>query len=128
MGFVRTAAGLCIANLHASTARALATEELRAAARAAVDWSEGAPLILGGDFNLRPGENEVFEELAERFDLRGAVERDAIDHILARGLEVSEGPRRWPAEQREVRSDGHAIRLSDHAPIEARFHCRRERG
>ena len=59
MGFVRTA-GFCIANLHASTVRALATEELRAAARAAVDWSEGAPLILGGDFNLRPGENEVF--------------------------------------------------------------------
>jgi endonuclease/exonuclease/phosphatase family metal-dependent hydrolase len=121
MGFVRTVSGICIANLHASTIRALATEELRAAARAAVDWSEGGPLILGGDFNLRPGENDVFGELAERFDLRGAGERDAIDHVLARGLEVVRGPRRWAAEGREVRIDGRAIRLSDHAPIEARF-------
>jgi len=121
MGFVRTATGLCIANLHASTVRALATEELRVAARAAVDWSDGAPLILGGDFNLRPSENEVFEELAERFDLRGTGEPNAIDHILARGLEVKGRPRPWAAEQREVPTDGHAIRLSDHAPIEARF-------
>jgi endonuclease/exonuclease/phosphatase family metal-dependent hydrolase len=121
MGFVRTAFGVCIANLHASTIRALATEELRAAAQTATDWAEGGPLILAGDFNLRPGENAVFEELAERFDLRGAGEHDAIDHILVRGLEAIEGPRRWAAEEREVRTDGRAIRLSDHAPIEARF-------
>jgi endonuclease/exonuclease/phosphatase family metal-dependent hydrolase len=121
MGFVRSGAGVCMANLHASTIRALAVEEVRAAAEAASEWSADAPLIFGGDFNLRPDENEVFAELAERFDLRGVTAPDAIDHTFARGLETVQRPRRWPAEAREVAVNGHAIRLSDHAPIEARF-------
>jgi endonuclease/exonuclease/phosphatase family metal-dependent hydrolase len=123
MALTRTASGLCIANLHASAHRPerAAADVLRAAS-AATEWADGAPLLFGGDFNLRPDESPgVFAELRERFDLKSPTAPDAIDHLLARGLEIVERPRRWPAEQREVRSDGLALRLSDHAPVEARF-------
>ncbi len=46
---------------------------------------------------------------------------DAIDHLLVRGLETVEPPRPWPPERRELRRDGLALRLSDHAPVEAVF-------
>ena len=29
----------------------------------------GAPLILGGDLNVRPRDSEIYHELAERFGL-----------------------------------------------------------
>jgi endonuclease/exonuclease/phosphatase family metal-dependent hydrolase len=121
MGFVRGAMGLCVANLHASTIRALATQEVRRAAETATEWAGDRPLILGGDFNLRPDEVDVFDELAARFHLRGVTAPDAIDHILARGLEAVGSPKAWPAEAREVSESGLAMRLSDHAPVEARF-------
>ena len=72
MCFVRSPAGLCVANLHATTVPKLAEEDLRKAATAAVDWAADSPLILGGDFNLRPNASDVFDELAKRFELRSA--------------------------------------------------------
>ena len=46
----------------------------------------------------------------------------AIDHLLARGLEVVEPPRRLPPAERELSdASGLRIRLSDHAPVAARF-------
>jgi endonuclease/exonuclease/phosphatase family metal-dependent hydrolase len=114
-------AGPCVANLHASTTRPLAEEEILNAAEAAVEWAGDAPLLLGGDLNVRPRDTGLYEELAQRFDLRDPTAPDAIDHLLARGLEVVEQPRAWPPEAREVSEDGLAIRLSDHAPVEARF-------
>ena len=73
MAFTRTASGLCIANLHATNDRPkLAAEDVLQAARAATEWAGGAPLIFGGDLNLRPAENpEVFERLREDFGLAG---------------------------------------------------------
>lgn len=123
MAFSRTGNGLCVANLHATNDRpVLATEDVLLAARTAVEWAGEAPLLFGGDLNLRPGENpEVFEQLRERFDLTGVTAADKIDHLLSKGLATVESPTPWPAEQREVRRDGLAIRLSDHTPIEARF-------
>jgi endonuclease/exonuclease/phosphatase family metal-dependent hydrolase len=123
MAFVRTAAGVCVANLHASADRPdLAAEDVLRAAQAAVGWAGGAPLLFGGDLNLRPQASpEVFEQLRERFGLGPPTAPDAIDHLLARDLEIVERPRRWPPEAREVRSDGLALRLSDHAPVEATF-------
>ena len=45
-----------------------------------------------------------------------------IDHLLARGLEVVERPRRLePAERELTEPGGRRIRLSDHAPVAARF-------
>jgi hypothetical protein len=79
-------------------------------------------MLFGGDLNLRPCESpEAFAELRERFGLAGPAEPDAIDHLLSRGLEAVEPPRRWPPDRREVEEDGLRLRLSDHAPVEARF-------
>ena len=48
--------------------------------------------------------------------------RDAIDHLLVRGLEVVERPRRLAPERRELTEpDGLRIRLSDHAPVSGAF-------
>jgi endonuclease/exonuclease/phosphatase family metal-dependent hydrolase len=123
MAFTRTAAGLCVANLHASAHRPdLAAEDVLRAAAAANEWCGGAPLLFGGDFNLRPDESPaVFAELRERFGLAPPTAPNAIDHLLCRGLEIVERPWRWPAERREVRHDGLALRLSDHAPVQATF-------
>jgi endonuclease/exonuclease/phosphatase family metal-dependent hydrolase len=123
MGFVRTASGLCVANLHATNDwPRLAAEDVIKAARAALDWAGGAPLLFGGDLNLRPGKNpRVFEQLRDEFGLAPSTAPDAIDHVLCRGLEVIEHPIRWPPEQRELPCEGRALRLSDHAPVQARF-------
>jgi len=114
---------LCVANLHATNDRPrMATEDVLRAAEAATEWAGDVPLIFGGDLNLRPAETPAaFERLRERFGLAAPTAPDAIDHILARGLETVEPPRAWPPERRELREDGLALRLSDHAPVEARF-------
>jgi endonuclease/exonuclease/phosphatase family metal-dependent hydrolase len=115
---------LCVANLHASAGRPLqaySEEEVLLAAARSVEWAGDAPLILGGDLNLRPAESDVYETLAERFGLSGATAPHSLDHLLARGLDTVAAPRAWAPEDREVRQGGLAIRLSDHAPVEAEF-------
>ena len=117
-------AKLCVANLHATAGRpAQAGPEVVTAAETAVDWSGDHPLVFGGDLNLRPAaEPETFEQLEERFGLREPTAPDAIDHVLARGLEIAEAPRRLAPERRELTEpDGRRLRLSDHRPIAARF-------
>ncbi|MGI8462435.1 MAG: endonuclease/exonuclease/phosphatase family protein [Solirubrobacterales bacterium] len=122
MAIARLVSGVCVANLHASNAAPSKTgPEVVEAAERAVEWAKGAPLIFGGDFNLRPDRAPgVFEELESRLGLRTPTAPDAIDHLLARGL--AGGPAvRWRDERREVREDRLAIRLSDHSPVEAGF-------
>jgi endonuclease/exonuclease/phosphatase family metal-dependent hydrolase len=123
MALTRTASGLCVANLHATNDRPdLAVEDVLLAARAAAEFAAGAPLIFGGDLNLRPAEEPaVFERLREDFGLAAPTAPRAIDHLLSRGLEVLEPPSQWPPERRELPLDGRALRLSDHAPVQARF-------
>ena len=129
MAFTRIAvaggeAEISVANLHASAGRArawLAEEEVLLAAERAVGWSQGTPLILGGDLNLRPGDSEIYGELSRRHGLTGPTAPSALDHLLARGLDAVDPPRAWIPERREVRREGLAIRLSDHAPVEAAF-------
>jgi endonuclease/exonuclease/phosphatase family metal-dependent hydrolase len=123
MAFTRTASGVCIANLHATNDRPpLAAEDVLKAARAATEWAGDAPLVFGGDLNLRPAEDpEVFARLETDFGLTGRTGPEAIDHLLCRGVEVVDPPRAWPPERRELPLDGRALRLSDHAPIEAKF-------
>jgi endonuclease/exonuclease/phosphatase family metal-dependent hydrolase len=115
---------LCVANLHATAGRpAQAAAEVVAAAEAAVDWSGHAPLVFGGDFNLRPhAQPEPFELLKERFGLGDPTAPDAIDHVLVRALEIAEPPRRLAPERRELAEpDGRRLRLSDHRLIAAGF-------
>jgi endonuclease/exonuclease/phosphatase family metal-dependent hydrolase len=125
MAFTRTAAGVCIANLHATNdVPKLAVADVLLAAEAASGWAGDAPLIFGGDLNLRPAEDpELFARLASEFGLDSPVTGPrAIDHVLVRGLDVVATPVQWPPERRELSLDGKALRLSDHAPVEARFH------
>jgi len=112
---------LVVANLHASVGGR--PDEVLDAADRAVRWSEGAPLVFGGDLNLRPEQApDAFLELERRYGLRGVTAPGAIDHLLARGLTVREGPRAIPPEGRELpATGGRAIRLSDHSPVVGTF-------
>ena len=121
MALTRLASGLCVANLHASGGRVRAEPDVRRAAESALAFAGDAPLLFGGDLNLRPSQTDVLDQLARHHQLTGATSADSIDHLLARGLEPIEAAREWPAAAREVREEGLAIRLSDHAPVEATF-------
>jgi endonuclease/exonuclease/phosphatase family metal-dependent hydrolase len=115
---------LSLANLHASAGaahRRLAEQEVLLAAERSTAWAAGRPLILGGDLNLRPRDSGIYETLAGRFGLAGPTSPSSLDHLLHRGLSVEEPPRAWLPERRELDADGRAIRLSDHAPVSARF-------
>ena len=82
------------------------------------------PLLFGGDLNLRPAETNIYGDLERRFGLVGTTAPDSLDHLLVRGLDPVQPPLRWAPERREVREGARAIRLSDHAPVEARFNVR----
>ena len=116
---------VCVANLHATAEgdHTRAAHELIRVAERCVAWAPDAPLVLGGDMNLRPREHPwAFADLQSRFGLAPPTGDDAVDHVLARGLSVVAPPRRLPPEARDVaRSGGARVRLSDHAPVEARF-------
>jgi endonuclease/exonuclease/phosphatase family metal-dependent hydrolase len=114
---------VCVANLHASAHNAArSAQELERAADAALAWSGSDPLLLGGDFNTRPKEQPwIFERLAQR-GFSAPTAPHAIDHLLARGMRVTEPPRQLAAERREVSAPGAGrVRLSDHAVVVATF-------
>jgi endonuclease/exonuclease/phosphatase family metal-dependent hydrolase len=123
-------AGVCVANLHASTGPRTQTErELLLAARTAVAWAAGAPLVLGGDFNLRPASAPaLFDRLERELGFSPPTAPDAIDHLLVRGLEILRAPMPWPDERRELElrteCGPRKVRLSDHTPVEAVFAVR----
>ena len=123
LAFVRTASGVCVANLHATNDwPRLAEEDVLRAARAASEWAGNSPLVFGGDLNLRPGKQpRIFERLRDEFELAPSTAPDAIDHLMCRGLEILEPALRWPPEKRELPCEGRALRLSDHAPVQATF-------
>ncbi len=119
MAYCETGSGLCIANLHTTNEMPeLSIPELRLAAETASTWAGERPLILGGDLNLRPAEHpEIFEELKEKLGLAPPTGPRSIDHLMVRGMEVTDPPRALAAAQREVPERGLVIRLSDHAPV-----------
>jgi endonuclease/exonuclease/phosphatase family metal-dependent hydrolase len=101
---------LVVANLHGSvdSVRGARAQVLEAAARA-VEWAGDAPLVFGGDLNLRvTRQPEVFAELERRYGLAPPTAPGAIDHLLSRGLALVEPPRRGPL-----------LDLSDHAYVSA---------
>ena len=123
MAFVELSTGVCVGNMHLTNDQPdLASEQLLKAAAAADRWAGDHPLILGGDFNLRPAERpDPFRELEELYGLRQPTSPRAIDHILARGLNLEAVPTALPAVERELLEDGLTMRLSDHAPVHATF-------
>ena len=116
---------LCVCNLHATAEgdHTRAANEVLRAAKLCVGWDADSPLVLGGDMNLRPREHPwAFDQLRDRFGLAPPTADDAVDHLLARGLEVVEAPHRLPADARDVGLPGGGrARLSDHAVVAARF-------
>ena len=114
---------VCVANLHASAHKpARAAQEVERAALAALEWSAEQPLLLGGDFNVRPSEQPwIFERLAQ-LGFSGPTGEKLIDHLLARGMTLDEAPRQLPAERREVTAGTvPRVRLSDHAVVVGTF-------
>ena len=106
------------ANLHCTSferdPRLADAELLRAAWFADSVARPGEPLVLAGDFNLRPRSSTTLEALASpEWGFSNPVQR--IDQILVRGAEVLGELRVWPEERRR-RPDG--TLLSDHAPVE----------
>jgi endonuclease/exonuclease/phosphatase family metal-dependent hydrolase len=93
---VRDGAGRWFANLHASTHPPRARRDVALARETALGWAAGAPLVLGGDFNVR------------RPDVPGFVAAGGVhvDHVFARGLA--------PAGAVELLDRGE---LSDHPPL-----------
>jgi endonuclease/exonuclease/phosphatase family protein len=128
MAFSRLESGLCIANLHAGTDRSSAEREVLEAGRVAHEWAAGAPLLLGGDLNLRPALSpHVFATLERDYGLAAPTGEWVIDHLLVSGATVDEPASRWQPAAREVPDPTEAesrvrpIRLSDHSPVEVAF-------
>ena len=125
MAFTRTASGLCVANLHATNDRPELRDRRAAARRRARRSSgrEGSPLIFGGDLNLRPSEHPaVFDELREPLRARPTDRPATRSTICSPAGSRSPSPRqRGRPERRELRENGRALRLSDHAPVNAAF-------
>ena len=104
---VRLADGTCVANHHGSARVPLAAQELDSLWRDALAFAAGAPLILGGDLNLRSP--------AAALDA-GAVHvaRRDVDHLFACGLEPVGDQRLLDA---RVRLGDRELTLSDHPPL-----------
>lgn len=118
---------VCVGTIHLSTGPPEKVEaEALVAARAAVRWSDGHPLVLGGDFNIRPRRSPAaFERLQNELGLAPPTGPNHIDHLLVRGAELEEGPRALPVTWREVpAAGGRSLRLSDHTAIVARIAAR----
>jgi endonuclease/exonuclease/phosphatase family metal-dependent hydrolase len=103
---VRLAGGGCFANLHASTNVERAEDELERLWGAALRFADGAPLILGGDLNLR----------APRARGIGTVHIAArdVDHLFATGARRLGDPHRL---DRRVQLPAGPVELSDHVPL-----------
>jgi Endonuclease/Exonuclease/phosphatase family len=123
MAFTRLESGLCVANLHVSTRPSSAEAELLAGAERALELAGPGPLIFGGDFNVRPGQSEVFGQLETRFGLGPPTAPDRLSHLLVHGLEVAEHPTAWEPKARDITDPdtGLKIRLADHNPVVGRF-------
>jgi endonuclease/exonuclease/phosphatase family metal-dependent hydrolase len=94
---VRDSAGRWFANLHATVHHdARARRDIALARAAALHWAGDAPLVLGGDLNVRDPDVPGFAHAGG----------NDVDHLYARGLAVAA-----PAEALERGA------LSDHAPV-----------
>jgi endonuclease/exonuclease/phosphatase family metal-dependent hydrolase len=116
--FARVRDGTCVVNFHASTRRARAEQELEHLWQHALAWAETAPLILGGDLNLR-------EPRAPDGEVEHVAAHE-VDHVFARGLVRAGEARAGRAEllDRYVARGSQPCELSDHTPLRARVASR----
>jgi endonuclease/exonuclease/phosphatase family metal-dependent hydrolase len=85
-----------VANLHASGPDRWATREAKRAGRALLEWADGGPAVLGGDFNLGWPSVPGFVHAGGNY----------VDHVLAAAMRAAAAPL--------VFDRG---RLSDHVPV-----------
>jgi endonuclease/exonuclease/phosphatase family metal-dependent hydrolase len=97
--------GVCLVNYHGSARAELAQPELDRLSAHALAWAGRAPLVLGGDFNLRTP--------AVAGGLTGVGSRD-VDHLFARLLEPAAAAQLL---DRDVAVGERRVRLSDHVPL-----------
>jgi endonuclease/exonuclease/phosphatase (EEP) superfamily protein YafD len=96
MHAVRLASGAWVANIHAEKQpRPRPVRDIARAANALDTWTGGAPLVWGGDFNIRDPKAPRLERVAS----------NGVDHVLVRGFEAG---------GREVLDPRP---LSDHRPV-----------
>jgi len=88
--------GTWCANLHAEAHGANAPADVARAAAATLTWANGAPAVLGGDFNMRAPALPGWDDLGGH----------AVDHALGRGMAATA-----PIEILDGRP------LSDHVPL-----------
>jgi endonuclease/exonuclease/phosphatase family metal-dependent hydrolase len=97
---VRLERGWWVCNLHAQAhSEVRAQADIAMAAATALAWSDGAPLVLGGDLNTHDPWVPSLTRIAS----------NSVDHILA-----------WPAQAAETGRTLARGHLSDHAPVVAR--------
>jgi len=115
-------AELCAGCLHASRGPRDAARDVSLAAEVAGEWAGSRPLVLGGDFNVRPEEDAgLYAALERRHGLRPALGK-SIDQLLARGLEPVARTAALAPDAREVGDgSGRLLRLSDHPMVAASF-------
>lgn len=121
LALAKLGAGVAVGALHLSTRQSRAASESLLAAAEAIGWAGELPLVLGGDFNLRPNVDRTYETLAD-MGLEGAI-AGSIDQLLVSKVDA-ESARRWEDAEREVAVDDLALRLSDHAPVSRRLSIR----
>jgi endonuclease/exonuclease/phosphatase family metal-dependent hydrolase len=109
---VRLRSGVCIANFHGSTREELASAELERLCALALAWSGDAPLVLGGDLNLR-SPLARHSDLIQRAGIVEVASRD-VDHLLVRGLTAAGDAQRL---EREAHLGETVVQLSDHVPV-----------
>jgi endonuclease/exonuclease/phosphatase family metal-dependent hydrolase len=101
----RLAGGACVANYHGSARIELARAELGELWERALVFSAGAPLVLGGDLNLRKPQAPL--------GCTHVASRD-VDHLFARALVPVGTALRL---DRHVAIGARRVELSDHVPL-----------
>jgi endonuclease/exonuclease/phosphatase family metal-dependent hydrolase len=97
--------GVVLANYHASARASLAQPELERLSASALAWAGPAPLVLGGDLNLRSPEVPG--------SLIRVGSRD-VDHLFAHRLEPAGDAQQLA---RDAVLGGRRVQLSDHVPL-----------
>jgi endonuclease/exonuclease/phosphatase family metal-dependent hydrolase len=101
--------GTCLVNFHGSAHQALAEAELERLWKLTLAWAGDAPLILGGDLNLRSPrapDNSIAH-----------IAHHSVDHLFARGLEPF--TETYLLDRRVMLDKDHRVELSDHVPLMA---------
>ncbi len=97
--------GHCVVNFHGSARVPLAEDELARLWDLSVEFADGAPLLLGGDLNLR--------EPVAPGDAVHLASRD-VDHLFGLGMSNEGPPQRL---DRRTTVDSGIVELSDHVPL-----------